>query len=426
MSEIIQYIAENWKHLKSKKIFLACSGGVDSMTLLSIFHSLDFNLEVLHVNYNLRGKDSISDKELVEKTCQKLTIPFHLLDIHLQEQLDEFGGNLQEVARNVRYDFFEKFRTKSENNYIALGHHLDDQIETFFMHIARKSGIMGMACMKSENKRFIRPLLSFSKDSIIEFANSNSIEWREDYSNKKNKYKRNILRNILIPELIESIPTLKESVKLLTSIFQENQALIEEKVSILLMDIKNKNVISFDLFDSLTNEERIELLRQLNQKPGLLIDLEKIRNSQKGKNIQLEKNDYCPFISISREENCFVFETDNQQINLPKILIEKVSSLPHEFSKNEIYIDSAKLNGELNLRKWKNGDRMQPIGLKGTKLLSDIIKDAKIPTFKKKDILVLTDQETIIWCVGIRISSTHIADNHSKEIIKITLQNIQE
>ncbi len=426
MSDLLQHIKKHWEHLKSKKIFLACSGGVDSMTLLSIFHSLDFDLEVLHVNYNLRGQDSVLDKELVEKTCQKLTIPFHLLDIQLQEQLDEFGGNLQEVARNVRYDFFEKFRTKSENNYIALGHHLDDQIETFFMHIARKSGIMGMACMKAENKRFIRPLLSFSKDSIIEFANSNSIEWREDYSNKTNKYKRNILRNILIPELIASIPTLKESVKHLTSIFQENQALIEEKVSILLKDIKKENIISFDIFDSLTNEERIELLRQLNQKPGLLIDLDKIRNSQKGKNIRLEKNDDCPFISISREENCFVFESDNKQINIPKILLKKVSSLPLEFSKNEIFIDSAKLNGELKLRKWKNGDRMQPIGLKGTKLLSDIIKDAKIPTFKKKDILVLTDQETIIWCVGIRISSTHIADNQSKEIIKITLQNIQE
>ena len=214
--------------------------------------------------------------------------------------------------------------------------------------------------------------------------------------------------------------------KYLTSIFQENQTFIEEKVLILLKDIKKESIISFDLFDSLTNEERIELLRQLNQKPGLLIDLEKIRNSQKGKNIRLEKNEDCPFISISREENSFVFEKDNQQINLPKILIEKVSSLPLEFSKYEIYIDSAKLKGELNLRKWKNGDRMQPIGLKGSKLLSDIIKDGKIPTFKKKDILVLTDQETIIWCVGIRISSSHIADNHSKEIIKITLQNIQE
>jgi tRNA(Ile)-lysidine synthase len=426
MSEIIQHISENWKHLKSKKIFLACSGGVDSMTLLSIFHSLNFDLEVLHVNYNLRGDDSVLDKELVENTCQKLNIPFHLLDIQLQQQLDEFGGNLQEVARNVRYDFFEKFRTKSENNYIALGHHLDDQIETFFMHIARKSGIMGMACMKAENKRFIRPLLSFSKDSIIEFANSNSIEWREDYSNKKNKYKRNILRNILLPELIKSIPTLKESVFHLTTIFQENQGFIEEKISTITEDIKKKHVLSFEVFDSLINEERIELLRQLNQKPGLLIDFEKIRNSQKGKNIRLEKNDDCPFISISREENCFVFETDNQQINLPKILIKKVSSLPLEFSKNEIYIDSTKIIGELNLRKWQNGDRMQPIGLKGSKLLSDIIKDAKIPTFKKKDILVLSDQETIIWCVGIRISSTHIADYQTKEILKITLQNIQE
>ena len=426
MSEIIQHISANWIHLKSKKIFLACSGGVDSMTLLSIFHSLHFNMEVLHVNYNLRGDDSILDKELVEKTCQKLTIPFHLFDIQLQDQLDEFGGNLQEVARNVRYDFFEKFRTKSENNYIALGHHLDDQIETFFMHIARKSGMMGMSCMKAENNRFIRPLLSFSKDLIIEYANENRIYWREDYSNKTNKYKRNILRNILIPELIESIPTLKESINHLISIFQENQALIEEKVSVFLKKIKKDNFISFDLFDSLTNEERIELLRQLNQKPGLLIDLEKIRNSQKGKNIRLEKNEDCPFISISREEDCFVFEAEVSNIKLPELIIEKVYSLPEFYTKNEIYIDSAKLKGELILRKWQNGDRMQPIGLKGSKLLSDIIKDAKIPTFKKKDILVLTDQETIIWCVGIRISSKHIANNHSKEIIKITLQNIQE
>ena len=111
MSNIYQHIIQKWAFLSTKKIFLACSGGVDSMTLLSIFIKAKWDVEVLHVNYNLRGQDSIDDQKLVEETCLNFNIPFHLKNIELQPILDKKGGNLQEIARQIRYDFFNEKKT---------------------------------------------------------------------------------------------------------------------------------------------------------------------------------------------------------------------------------------------------------------------------------------------------------------------------
>lgn len=421
MSNLQQHIEKEWKHLANKKIFLACSGGVDSMTLLHIFIHAKWQVEVMHVNYHLRGEDSNLDQQLVEKTCSDNTIPFHLKSIKLQDLLDEKGGNLQEVARNVRYDFFEEKRILSENNYIALGQHLDDQIETFFMHLGRKSGIMGMACMPNEHQRFVRPLLPFSKEEIIEYAESNGVKWREDYSNKTNKYKRNILRNIILPELHIQFPDLKTSITTLINAFQSTQKELENKISPICLDIILSGELSFEKFDVLSQEEKNELLRQLGQKPGLLIDLEKIRNAQKGKKIKLEKSTDCQFDAIYNEKSKFLFISESKNRTIPKIKIEKIDQLPTSFTKDEIYIDLQTINGEFQLRKWKTGDRMKPIGLEGSKLISDIIKDAKIPTAEKENIFVLTDNDKILWCIGLRVSALSVAKETSTEIMKISL-----
>lgn len=421
MSNLQQHIEKEWKHLANKKIFLACSGGVDSMTLLHIFIHAKWQVEVMHVNYHLRGEDSNLDQQLVEKTCSDNTIPFHLKSIKLQDLLDEKGGNLQEVARNVRYDFFEEKRIHSENNYIALGQHLDDQIETFFMHLGRKSGIMGMACMPNEHQRFVRPLLPFSKEEIIEYAESNGVKWREDYSNKTNKYKRNILRNIILPELHIQFPDLKTSITTLINAFQSTQKELENKISPICLDIILSGELSFEKFDVLSQEEKNELLRQLGQKPGLLIDLEKIRNAQKGKKIKLEKSTDCQFDAIYNEKSKFLFISESKNRTIPKIKIEKIDQLPTSFTKDEIYIDLQTINGEFQLRKWKTGDRMKPIGLEGSKLISDIIKDAKVPTAEKENIFVLTDNDKILWCIGLRVSALSVAKETSTEIVKISL-----
>ncbi len=421
MSNIFQHINSKWSKLSEKTIFLACSGGVDSMTLLSILHKAKWKVEVLHVNYQLRGEDSEEDMNLVIENCKKLSIPFHLKRIDLQPILDSKGGNLQEVARKVRYDFFEEKKSQSSDNYIALGHHKNDQVETFFMHLARKSGIMGMACMPSEHHQYIRPLLPFSKEEIIHYAKENNIEWREDYSNKTNKYRRNILRNILLPELQEQIPSLEESVLLLVQKFQETQIELEKNISPICLDIYKKETLSFADYDLLSENEKVELLRQLGQKASLLKELDKLRLTQKGKGIKLEKNDSInTFNQIIRENNYFKFvKIPYNQSKFPSIIIEEINQLPLTFSKDEIYLDPSKIKGDLQIRKWENGDRMHPIGMKGSKLISDIIKDAKVPSNEKKDILVLVDEEKILWCVGIRCGNEAVADDENDIIWKI-------
>ena len=420
MSNIFQHITNQWSKLSGKTIYLACSGGVDSMTLLSILHKANWKVEVLHVNYQLRGEDSEGDMNLVLETCKKLSVPFHLKRIDLQPILDSKGGNLQEVARKVRYDFFEEKKSLSENNYIALGHHKNDQVETFFMHLARKSGIMGMACMPAEHHQFIRPLLPFSKEEIIQYAKENGIEWREDYSNKTNKYTRNILRNILLPELQTQIPSLEESVLLLVQKFQETQVELERIVSPIFKNILKNQILSFKDYDLLSENEKIELIRQLGHKARLLKEFDKLRLTQKGKQIKLEIDSNFAFTHIIREDSFFKFvNTTENKPSLPSLIITETNHLPLTFSKDEIYLDPSKIKGDLHLRKWETGDRMNPIGMKGSKLISDIIKDAKVPSNEKKDVLVLVDDEKILWCVGIRCGNEVVAGDESDIIWKI-------
>ena len=424
MSKIFQHITSSWSKLSEKTIFLACSGGVDSMTLLSILHNANWKVEVLHVNYQLRGKDSEQDMQLVLDTCKTLSIPCHLKRIDLQAILNSKGGNLQEVARKVRYDFFEEKRSLSQNNYIALGHHKNDQIETFFMHLGRKSGIMGMGCMPSEHHRFIRPLLPFSKEEIIQYAKENGIGWREDNSNKTNKYTRNILRNILLPELQIEIPSLEESILLLIEKFQETQLELERIVSPILQNIYKDEILPFSDYDLLSENEKVELIRQLGHKARLVKELDKLRLTQKGKKINIEKIDsQNAFAEIIREDSYFKFvKATENKCALPSLIITATTHLPLTFLKNEIYVDPSKIEGELHLRKWKAGDRMQPIGMKGSKLISDIIKDAKVPSNEKKEILILEDDEKILWCVNIRCGKETIADDTTKNIWKIEIQ----
>ena len=422
MSDLFKIITQKWAFLSSQKTFLACSGGVDSMTLLSILKKAKWNIEVLHVNYQLRREDSDLDMNLVKDTCERLSIPFHLKRVDLQAILDSKGGNLQEIARKVRYTFFEEKRIQSTNNYIALGHHRDDQIETFFMHLARKSGIMGMACMPSEHNQFVRPLLDFSKKEIIRYATENKIEWREDYTNKTNKYKRNILRNILLPELESKIPTLNDSILLIVQKFQETQLELEFKIKPIFDQLIESKKLNFNEFDSLSEIKKVELLRQLGQKASLVKELNKLRNSQKGKKLLLESNSNSFEYIIRDEDNFQLIQKESDLASIPFLYIEEVSNLPTVFCKNEIYLDPSKLRGEINLRKWKEGDRMIPLGMKGSKLLSDIIKDAKIPTNKKKDVLVLEDENKILWCVGIRLGANSIATEQTKNILKISVK----
>ena len=243
MRSIENYICSSLPNNPALHYFVACSGGVDSMVLLYILQKNGYAVSALHVNYQLRGLDSEKDQKLIETTCKRVGISVHIKRIDLHKMLEINEGNLQEEARNERYAFFQNF-TKTADSKIVFGHHADDQVETFFLNLARGAGIMGLSGMLEENTGYLRPLLPFSKAEILAYAAENNVVWREDISNESNTYQRNKLRNIILPALKQFIPELSESVLLLVSVFQENQQELERIVTPITRKIVTYSSIS--------------------------------------------------------------------------------------------------------------------------------------------------------------------------------------
>ncbi len=398
---------KKWSFLSEKDIYLACSGGVDSMVLLYLIRQLPAKPVLLHVNYMLRGKESMDDENFVREYAlhEKLILETKIADLSGQKT------GIQETARKIRHDWFSE-KIQRKNTVLLLAHQEDDQLETFFLNLARKSGNSGLACMLEIHEKTLRPLLEFSKQEIYDFARKKGISWREDRSNASNKYTRNRLRNEILPFLEKEIPDLRTSVMHLIEVFQENKKEVDDSVKDLVSDIQKNKALTLDRWHLLTVEQRISILKSFAYLPSQLPKIEKLEHAQKGKSVFSSSH------QIIREEDAFYFKMRNTSTQEVQFMTEMVKQLPANFTKHEIYLDASKIKGELILRRWKKGDRISPLGMEGSKLISDIITDAKIPNALREEVLVLCDDQTIHWCVGLTIGRLALADQDSAHILK--------
>ena len=378
---------------------LACSGGLDSMVLLDLLYRSGKKIKVLHVNYGLRGEASEADEALIREVCAKKRVALSVLNVNLYEELKLHGGNLQQKARDRRYAFFRE-QTSAEDG-LFMAHHLDDQIETFFLALARGGGIRALACMPEKKGIFCRPLLSVTKESLRQYASENNVRWREDQSNQGLGYSRNKWRNGFIPQIEKSFPGIRTEIPFLVHCFQEKLNEIQIKANEFLESFRESHAIPFDWFKLDGGEVVDELLRKLMFSHGLSKELPKLMRAQKGARLTLSHESYR---MVYREEDHFYFSVDTN-VELPSIVIETVNSLPDQFDKWTIYLNPEKISGKLRIRRWKKGDRIKPIGVRGSKLISDILSDAKVPSHLRSDQLVLHDDEKILWCVGQAISA---------------------
>lgn len=396
---------EKWSFLAQKEVFIACSGGLDSMVLTHLLKNIPAKLTLLHVNYKLRGKESQGDQEFVQHYASRERLGFALKSVDLKGN----RGNLQQNARDIRYAWFAE--QVKPHDILFLGHHQDDQLETFYLNLARKSGNAGMACMTEIQGNIMRPLLDYSKKDLYTFALENKISWREDSSNKSNKYRRNLLRNEILPFLEQEIPGLRDSILTLIPVFQENRKHVEKSVEELIADIRKTSHLYLEIWRDLTVEQRISILKSFGYASKQLPEIEKLATAQKGKSVSLQE------YTIIREENSFYFKKRASQTKKPILEVSKVIELPTVFNKDVIFLDAAKISGKLKIRTWKKGDRMTSVGMEGSKLISDIITDAKVPHAFRKEVLILEDEREIYWCVGLKIGKAALANESSKEIL---------
>jgi len=419
MNKLESYLDRSWGEFRSKKIIVACSGGVDSTVLLYALKKINFNVEAIHVNYQLRGDDSDKDAQFIERFCLEIDVPFEKRTVDLAERLND-GGNLQELARNYRYKWFRELI--NPDVLIALAHHQGDQIETFFMNLARKSGVMGLSCMLQEKYGIIRPLLSFTKSEIYTFAKNEGIDWREDISNDSNKYRRNFLRNEILPFLSGEIDGIKESTLLLIKQFQKKQKELEVKIIPLIIKINKNHQLKTTEFSLLDELEKNEFCRQLGQPSTKVVELEHLLSLDKGKQVILAKTEKTLFDHVEIFNDAFYFIEKSQSTSSQSLIIEDVEEIPSSFNKSEIYLDKSKIIGELMICKPVIGDRIKSIGMKGSQLVSDVVKDAKLSPDSKKEALVVKDDVNIHWMPNLKIGRLAVANEKTIDVIRIRLK----
>ena len=405
----IQNFKQRFEISDNCMFIVGVSGGLDSMVLLHAIKNLNDKIIVAHVNYKLRAEDSMNDASLVEKTAMSYQLPFEKLVYDLQADLNKNGGNLQKKARDIRYKFFSSIMDKYEDAKLILAHHQGDQIENFWMQMARGGGIRAMSGMKEVNNNAIRPFLSASKAELYAYAAKHHIEWREDTSNKNNTYTRNIWRNILIPELKTTIPHINESATKLQEVFRIQVEADERFVESKINDRLNSFIISYKELGTFNSNQWIEFLNHLKIPLSLALSIAKLPFAPNGKKISINEQSSM-YTSIWREETGLYFQSSNEHPSAtPMFITSEASILPSNFKKDEFYFNKALIVGEISIRKWQDGDRIQPIGVKGSKLVSDILKNAKTPLRLRRSQYLLVDDEKplalIDYCIDRRAIS---------------------
>ena len=264
-----KYITDNNLLRKGDRVLVAVSGGIDSMVLLDLISRiakpLDLSVVVAHVNHCLRGKASDADEMLVRKMCEKYNLECEVLKKKPPGQ-----KNLQDGARQMRYDFFEKIAIKNNTPLVLTAHHKDDQAETILLHWLRGAGLKGLAGMKPisalGNLFLARPLLCASRLDIKEYAKRNRINYREDATNLGTKYSRNAIRHRLIPVLKEFNPQIISSlVSTGERIARDDEALdivVHEALDQAMASLKpNEITIHRAIYSHLPAAVRLRLLR---------------------------------------------------------------------------------------------------------------------------------------------------------------------
>ena len=414
---------------ESSNFLLAVSGGADSMALLQLFYSLELKLQVAHVNYHLRGKDSDADQQLVQDFCSENNIPFHLYEVSDKDQKPE--NSIQNWARNLRYDFFRKIQKTENLDYLVTAHHLNDQLETFLINLSKASGIHGLSGIPANENQILRPLLNFTKDEIYAFAEANNLEFREDVSNQKNEYLRNFIRNEIAPKLFETNENFLQNFAKSLNFLNQTKRFVEEKIQQIERELVSEKDHVLYLNKAKLSEQndltKFEILRKFGFQDEK--EIAKIFNADKGKTFNSAEFQ----LLVDRENFVFIENTSNQNSteNSEEIIIaESLSSINNRdislskwiINENETHwvYDEEKLIFPLKLRKKKRGDLILPIGMIGKKTVSKFFKDEKIPILARQKIWLLCNgNDEVMGILPHRQDRRFSANQHTKSTIKI-------
>jgi tRNA(Ile)-lysidine synthase len=440
--QVLQFINDHNLFGKEHELLLAVSGGQDSTVLVHSLKEMGFKVSVAHCNFQLRGKESDEDELFVKKMADSLGLTCHIQRFNTNAFSKGLKLSTQEAARELRYAWFYELLDVHQYDYIVTAHHLQDQVETILINQIRGTGLKGMRGIPLKNALVVRPLLETDKVEINYYAEINNIRWREDSSNASDQYLRNKLRHNVLPKLREIEPELN-------NIFIKNASKASEAYSLLMhfLDDVASDLVDFEEVDGdfkipisklrvfpQTHLVLYHLLHNIGFGHAQCKQVSNLLEAESGKMIQ--NDDY----AVWRDrQHLLVRRVDNIPFNLqvtgvgtyefPYGVLEVAlrENKDIDFKKtprHQCLVDAEKLKFPLLVRNWEEGDKFQPLGMSGTKLVSDFFVDLKLPVFKKKQVPIILSDDKIVWVGGFRPDHRFRVDQKSNNVMQITFNKV--
>lgn len=413
----------------NSKLLLACSGGKDSMLLWEILELLNYSFEIAHVNYGLRAEDSNEDARFVMDKAKAENRKCYVLDAS-NDMKNAVGRNVQSSARQIRYDWFSKLNKEEKYTAVLTAHHEEDQAETFLIQLLRGSGGKGLSGMSEQNDHVARPMLTVSQHAIDEALKDLGIAWREDKSNKSLKYRRNFLRELILPKLKELNPEASNILAVTCTRLKSEQNLLDYFVdqSGVVLEKSTSTGLRIDKQKLLELPEPTLVLFHILNEWGFSWALcqQMAANLTKTKELTYQSGSSTArvdrlYISVYQEDTT-VSEVEIGLVwRIEVNILTEVPDCVEENKRDMVFLSGAFAGCNFSIRNARNADYFYPSGMVGRKKLSAFFKDIKLNSEGRKSQLLLCVNDDIAWIVNRRIDRRFEVKPEDKTVIQIQL-----
>lgn len=419
-------------------ILLAISGGVDSVVLANLLVNAGFQIELAHMNFQLRGEESLRDEQFVHGFAKQRNLLCHIKRVDTQSFMQEHNMGVQEAARVLRYQWFEVLMQERKLDYLATAHHADDQLETVLWHFFRGTGINGLKGMDaySPKQKLIRPLLSFHKDAILAQAKADGLAFVEDSSNADSDYTRNFFRNEVLPLIESRMPQAKQQALQTIQYLKDNAIILKHTIDqwkkklliadgvqyripiLLLQEYPAWTTVLWELLQpfGFTAGQHAEIIKLLQADNSSYVSGEMYRVIKDRKHLLIAP------IKASGDPQTLLIEAGQTSISFPlgELLIQQ-TAVPKEISADPMLalIDASVLAFPLLLRPWRVGDYFYPIGMRKKKKLSRFFGDIKLSRTEKEQAWVIESNKKIVWILGHRIDDRFKITTQTNQVVQI-------
>lgn len=422
-----------------KKMLVAVSGGADSVALLHMLVDSGMQCRAVHCNFHLRGDESDRDEAYVRRLCAALGVPLHVEHFDTKGYAVEHKVSIEMAARELRYELFDKLLDEFDLPVVAVAHHADDAVETFMLNISRGTGIKGLTGMKSLQGRVVRPLLGMSRCDIEKYCDERHIEYCTDSTNLEDEYTRNKIRHNIVQVFKEINPsflrTMRGTMDHLSQVYGVFLRDVERFKQRAMTEEGGEIRIDIQEILALGEDAEVYLFEILNSEGFTADSIKKICKT-------LRKGDGCGKVWYGAKKRAIIdrlclilaqcdisfasFAVDGEgEIATPiKMRVEeKVVDSSFILSKEptKIDLDADKVKFPLIIRRWRDGDRFRPLGMKGWKKVSDFFVDQKMGLREKEECWIMESGGEIIWIVGRRIDDRFKWTKETKRVIEIEI-----